>query len=527
MRAIPDDMKRERAVHIDRSLHRLRVHRELDAVRTSIVSIEIATRTCIDRLYRPRADPVASDLRTSKSNRNNKDDTKDSLTTFSEPKTCYNVRFWQCFHGGDMRLTHRSMLVGVVVTAALTAWTSTATAATLCVSHAGGACFTTISAAVSAASPNDVIRVGRGTYHEDVVIGKALSLLGERAETVVIDATGLLNGINVDGHNHAGLAHVIVSGFTVQNALAQGILVTDASDVLVSDNHLTGNDQALDIANLECPPLPPYFQAGEAFDCGEAIHLSGVHHSIVSNNLVELNAGGILISDDTGPNHDNLITGNTVQDNPYDCGITIASHHFSLAPTDAALGIYHIVVDGNVSQRNGLITGEGAGVGIFAGPPGAQNNGDVITNNVLRGNALPGVAIHAHSPFQTMTDHQIVGNIIADNGPDSDPGTTVPTGISISSEVPPITGIVISQNVFKREDIDIVMTTPGGSSMEAHLNSLNGDVGVANYGAANISATANWWKCAKGPGARGCSAIDNRDGGTISVTPWLTNPSKN
>jgi hypothetical protein len=426
-----------------------------------------------------------------------------------------------------MKSTDRSTFVRVVVTAAaLAAWGSTATAATLCVSPAGGACFNTINAAVAAAAPNDVIRVGSGTYHENVIIGKPLSLLGERPETVVVDATGLLNGINVDGHNHVGLAHVIVSGFTVQNALAQGILVTDAWDVLVSGNHLRGNDQALDAVNLQCPPLPPYFQAGEGFDCGEAIHLSGVHHSIVSNNFVEFNAGGILISDDTGPNHDNLITGNTVQDNPYDCGITIASHHFNFGPVDPSLGIYHIVVDGNTSQRNGLISGEGAGVGIFAGPPGAQNNGDVVTNNVLRGNALPGVAIHAHAPFQTMSNHQIVGNTIAGNGPDGDPGTTVPTGISISSEGPAVTGIVISQNEFQREAIDIVMTTPGGSSMAAHLNSLTGDVGVANYGAADISATANWWKCSNGPGANGCSAIDNRDGGTISVSPWLTKPYK-
>jgi parallel beta-helix repeat protein len=424
----------------------------------------------------------------------------------------------------------RPTLVRVMFTAgAIAACTSSAVAANLCVKPGGnGGCYKTISAAVAAAAPNDVIHVGHGTYHEDIIIDKALSLLGDD-DPVVIDATGLLNGINVDGHGHPGLAHVIVSGFTVQNALAQGIVVTDAWDVIVSGNHLTGNDRALDPVNLLCPPLPPYFQAGEAFDCGEAIHLSGVHHSTVSNNLVEHNAGGILISDDTGPNHDNLISGNVVRDNPYDCGITIASHHFSLAPVDPALGIYHIVVEGNTSERNGLISGEGAGVGIFTGPPGGQNNGDVVINNVLRGNALPGVAIHSHAPFQSNNNHQIVGNTIADNGPDGDPGTTVPTGISISSDAPagpPITGILISENVFHRESIDIVMNAPGGSSMEAHFNSLKGDVGVANYGAASIGATANWWGCSKGPGAPACSTVVNADGGTVTVEPSLTKPFK-
>ena len=88
-------------------------------------------------------------------------------------------------------------------------------AADLCVDASGkGGCSTTIGAAVAAAAPNDVIRVAKGTYHEDVVIGKPLSLLGESPENTIIDATGLLNGVNVDGFNHAGLAHVIVSGFT-------------------------------------------------------------------------------------------------------------------------------------------------------------------------------------------------------------------------------------------------------------------------------------------------------------------------
>jgi parallel beta-helix repeat protein len=397
-------------------------------------------------------------------------------------------------------------------------------AADLCVSPSGnGGCYTTIGAAVQAAAPLDVIRVGHGVYHENVIVSKSLSLLGERAQNTTIDATGLLNGINVDGGHDplvVTLAHVTISGFTVSNANAQGIVATNAFDVTISDNHVTHNDQSLNVSALQCPPLPDYFQNGEGFDCGEGIHLSGVHHSIVANNLVENNAGGILISDDTGSNHDNLITGNTVQDNPFDCGITIASHHFNFGPTDPALGIYHNTVVGNTSQRNGLITGEGAGVGIFAGPPGAQNNGNVISNNILKDNALPGVAIHAHSPFQTLNDHQIVGNTISGNGPDSDPGTTVPTGISVFSPVVPLRGIVISHNVFRGEGIDIGVNALG--SIQVHFNSFTDSVGIDNIGGvASINATFNWWKCTGGPGPNGCSTIQ---GSGVIYNPWLKNP---
>lgn len=391
------------------------------------------------------------------------------------------------------------------------------TAAELCVNpHGSGGCASTISGAVSAASPNDVIRVARGTYHETVTIGIPLSLIGESAKNTVIDATNLLNGINVDGHGHPDLAHVIVSGFTVRNANAQGILVTNASDVMVSNNHVTGNDRSLDAVNLQCPPLPEYFQAGEAFDCGEGIHLSGVDHSTVSANLVNHNAGGILLSDDTGLNHDNLVSGNIVQDNPLDCGITIAAHNPGFA-------VSHNTIVGNTSARNGTVSGEGAGVGIFAGAPGAHNDGNVVADNILTGNGLPGVALHSHLGGQTLNDHLIVGNTIWGNGPDGDPGTTVPTGISVSNTPagPPITGVVISHNVIKGEDIGIAVNAAG--SVAAHFNSLFAPVGVDNLGSGTIDATENWWKCPGGPDAHGCGTVSNASG-TVTYEPWLTKP---
>nr|ASY01945.1 hypothetical protein [uncultured bacterium] len=402
-----------------------------------------------------------------------------------------------------------------------------ASAATLCVNPGGsGGCSSTIGAAVTAAAPNDTITVGKGTYHEDVVIRKPLSLIAGSANTT-IDATGLSNGINVDGHNHPGLAHVSVTGFTVRNANFEGILVTDSSFVTIANNHVTGNDKSLAITQTgpDCPGLPSYFVMFQGFDCGEGIHISGVDHSTIANNLVEQNAGGILISDDTASTHDNLISANTVQNNPLDCGITIASHLLiPFLPQQPFRGIYHNTIVGNTSSSNGLKTGEGAGIGIFAAAPGAQNWGNSIVGNTATGNALPGVAMHSHSPLQNLNDNLIVGNTISKNGADSDPGTTVPTGIDVFADeavggASPITGTVITQNIIKGEGIDIAVATSGGVTVR--FNSLFGDVGVANLGTGTVDATLNWWKCSRGPGANGCSTAT---GSGIQTTPWLTNP---
>jgi parallel beta-helix repeat protein len=402
-------------------------------------------------------------------------------------------------------------------------------AGTLCVNpHGTGGCKSTISAAVAAASPNDTINVARGTYPEDVVIGKPLSLIGAGDEKTVIDATGLSNGINIDGHNNSGLAHVSVTGFTVKNANFEGILITDSSFITVANNHVTGNDKSLSVSGgpPTCPGLPDYFADFQGFDCGEGMHLSGVDHSTVSGNLVEKNAGGILVSDDTGSTHDNLISGNTVQNNPLDCGITIASHIvIPFLPEQPLRGIYHNTIIGNQSLYNGLTSGEGAGIGLFAAAPGAQNWGNVVEGNISVGNALPGVSMHSHSPLQNLNDNLIVGNFLARNGPDSDPGVAVPVGIDVFADeaaggADPITGTVITRNIIKGEGIDIVVATSGG--VTAHFNDLFGNVGVSNLSTGSVDATLNWWGCSRGPGANGCSAIA---GFGILTTPFLTSPA--
>ena len=417
--------------------------------------------------------------------------------------------------------------VAVLAATVLSLGSISARAADLCVDPSGkGGCTTTISAAVAAANPFDVIRVHAGTYHEDVVIPKPLSLIGD-SQRSIIDATGLVNGVNVDGHGNAGLSHVVVSGFTVRNADAQGIVVTNASYITIADNEVMGNDRALTppIPPSEtptCPAVPAYFQAGEGFDCGEGIHFSAVDHSVISGNHVHHNAGGILTSDDTGSSHDNTIIGNIVEDNPYDCGITIASHHFSLAPVDPSVGIYHIAVVGNISRRNGLAVGEGAGVGIFTGPPGGQNNANVVANNTLTGNGLPGVAMHMHAPNQTLNDHLIIGNVISGNAGDPDlVDDPQSMGISILAPVVPIKGVVITQNVFRREDIAIAINAVPGSTIAAHLNSFTAKTGIDNMNAGTIDATLNWWKCSKGPDEPGCAGVE---GGGVLTNPWLTQP---
>jgi hypothetical protein len=328
----------------------------------------------------------------------------------------------------------------------LGAQAAAASAATRVVSTSGndsgncaGAPCLTIGYAAGQADPGDTVSVTAGTYPESVHIEKRLALVGHDA---TIDASGFDNGIVISGASAAGAS---VSGFTIENAGLEGIFALQTSDLEITGNTLRHNDAY--------GPFHPLC-ANQPDDCGEALHLQSVTGSTVSANLVRDNVGGILLTDENGPASGNTIDRNQVLDNALDCGITLASHWFQLTGTPVAAGVggvYDNQVLHNTSNGNGA-----AGIGIFAGPPGAAAYDNVVNGNTATGNGLPGVAIHSHTPFQNITDNVVVNNRLAGNGPDDDvPGDDGATGISVFSAVVPIPHTTVANNRISDEHFGI------------------------------------------------------------------------
>jgi parallel beta-helix repeat protein len=230
------------------------------------------------------------------------------------------------------RATYIATAVAIAASAVVLVQAATASPVTIrCVNSGDPSCgpsYATISLAVAASDPRDIVLVGKGTYMETVTVDKTLRLLGAQhgmdartrstTKESIVDGTGTgTSTIIITGQN------VVVDGFTVQGGIA-------------------GNATGIDVKGGASPG-----------------HGARILNNIVQNNStgVSLNSEGFAAVMRVVIEH-NLIKRNNDGD-PSVAGDGI----FTSATSD-------VVIDENKFQRNSRL-----GIGI-------NNSSDVsITNN--------------------------------------------------------------------------------------------------------------------------------------------------
>jgi nitrous oxidase accessory protein NosD len=336
------------------------------------------------------------------------------------------------------------------------------------------AAFKTIQSAVNAAPAWGTVVVCPGTYHEQVVISKPLTLTGKQA---TIDETGVTPTFQVTlpglGTQTIFAAVVMTSsgidftGFRVQHAQGEGILAAGlsgtVSGIVISRNAVVDNDLGGGV-----PPKSTYFQCaaqGQApGDCGEGVHFAGgVAYSTIRDNYIADNSGGVLLSDDVGPTHNNVVEDNIVTGNTADCGITVPGHNPNAlnsagVPQPSVAGVYRNVIKGNVVTGNG-VQGDGAGVLFANATAGTASYDNLVEGNYISGNGLSGVTMHAHTiapgAHEDLNGNVIVGNSIGRNNLDGDtldgppgPSDLKTTGVLVFSGGTPVTVTIAHNRIF-------------------------------------------------------------------------------
>jgi nitrous oxidase accessory protein NosD len=321
--------------------------------------------------------------------------------------------------------------------------------------HSAG--FSTIQSAVDAAPAKATIIVCSGTYHEQVVISKPVALIGQQA---IIDESGVTPTFTITlpglGKQTIFAAVIIVSsrvtlkGFTVQHAQGEGVLAAGLggplSGIVISHNAVVHNDLGVGV-----PPKSAYFECAPMGqvpgDCGEGVHFAGnVAFSAIRDNFIAFNSGGVLLSDDVGPTHNNVVEGNVVTENAADCGITVPGHNPRALDAQgirqpAVAGVYRNVIRNNAVTDNGL-KGEGAGVLFANASAGTASYDNVVEGNFIAGNELSGVTMHAHiigkGQFEDLNGNRIIDNVIGKNNTGGDP-----LDFPASPQDPETTGVLV------------------------------------------------------------------------------------
>ena len=251
--------------------------------------------------------------------------------------------------------------------------------------------YRSINRAIAAAPRGGTVIVCPGRYRAQAVITKSLALIGRHA---VINAQGQ-KPISKKLPGSSGVVvyqarNVEVSGFTVVHAGFDAILVARSHHVLVQHNLLMHNG-----------------------DVG--VDFNGTTDSLARRNVSEFNqGGGFLIADDLGATHGNAVTWNIARRNPGGCGVIVAGH--------STAGVWGNYIAHNLITFNGLNPkSAGAGVVIATEVKHERVSGNVVLGNLIRGNGLSGVTIHAHEPFQNLNGNKIIGNDIGRNNLVGDP----------------------------------------------------------------------------------------------------------
>ena len=155
---------------------------------------------------------------------------------------------------------------------------------------------------MDAASDGDTIEVRSGTYHENVVVNKRLTLSGDDKNTTLIDCGGSGDVVQITADN------CVITGFMVQNSgvYYAGIRVSSDENNLYS-NIVCNTYDGITLSSSDHNVLTD----NNASCNGDGIRLVGSSYDVLTNNIANNNEwDGILLRDSSNYNS---IAGNTAE----------------------------------------------------------------------------------------------------------------------------------------------------------------------------------------------------------------------
>jgi len=218
----------------------------------------------------------------------------------------------------------------------------------------------TIQNAINAANDGDIIQVDAGTYHEHLVVNKALSLIGAGKGVSILDGSNVGTVVQIEADN------VTISGFTIQNASTEGIFLNQVINNKVAGNLITSYGLygvTLEYANNNT--IMNNHISNSMWGLGL---FSSYNNRIQYNTITTNEESGILLE----TSNENIFEGNTVSKNAE--GITIFDSNENVAYRNNLLNNFlQVAVSGANNTWN-----NGAEGNHWSDYTGQDTNGDGI-----------------------------------------------------------------------------------------------------------------------------------------------------
>jgi len=261
----------------------------------------------------------------------------------------------------------------------------------------GPADFHTIQEAINAASSGDTIFVHSGTYYENVVVNKTVTVVGENSYDTIIDGGGTPPVVRVTSHR------VEIRHFTIRNSgrvwNGYGLELNNVRNCSISENNITDNHFGIWLLGSSRNGISGNILTNSTANGIYALRspYNSIHRNSVANNW-----RGIKLED--SPN--NHISGNNVTDNTYGGVDLILTSFTTIHENNIAKNNQGVVLgkncSGNIIVNNDFAL-NGEGFTLFTG----SYSNFVIANNITR-NYSGGECLYSNN--NTISRNNIANN---------------------------------------------------------------------------------------------------------------------
>jgi len=257
--------------------------------------------------------------------------------------------------------------------------------------------YTAIQEAINAASPGDTIRVRAGTYYENVVVNKTLSLIGEDKDSTIIDANDADAVLTIQANS------TTVEGFIIQNGSFGIIIIGRYGYEPCSRNNITGNiirsnELGLYISGKGNNTIVNNVMTNNVF----GLYIGSSNNILRDNRMLENNYNfiGVLLTYGVQSTYNDIDTSNTVDGKPV--YYLVDQTNLNINPSNFPnIGYLALINCSNIAVRDLTLTNNGEGILL------SQCINCTIEGNMIRDNL---VAIPAYTNNTSFSNNFISGN---------------------------------------------------------------------------------------------------------------------